>query len=54
MNLNGLEFGYLCKKIETDCKSIRRTIFVIYVELAIFILAGVLQTGIEIGKKLCK
>lgn len=48
------EFRSLCDKITRDCESIRRAFIVIYVELAVFVLAGTFGLGVTIGKTLCR
>jgi len=47
------EFVELAERITADCNSIRHSIKVIYVELAVFVLAVTLGLGIQIGKALC-
>ena len=40
-------------RIHKNIQSIHRAINIIYIEIAIFILAGTFVLGVEIGKKLC-
>ena len=42
-----------CEKFHKTLASFRRTMTVLYIVLAAFILVGIFDLGVEVGKKLC-